>query len=103
MSPSLPATTLSVWKLVNRFLPYLRDVRWRAALAGALMVLSPLVAIALLWLMKLLIDYVFLAKEMSLLPTLAVAYVILVTVKLLMGYAQTRIEGSLTEQLNQNV
>jgi ATP-binding cassette, subfamily B, bacterial len=103
MSPSLPATTLSVWKLVNRFLPYLRAVRWRAALAGALMVLSPLVAIALLWLMKLLIDNVFIAKQMGLLPTLAVAYVILVTAKLLMGYAQTRIEASLTEQLNQNV
>jgi ATP-binding cassette subfamily B protein len=103
MSPSLPATTLSVWKLVNRFLPYLRAVRWRAAFAGALMVVSPLVAIALLWLMKLLIDNVFLAKEMSVLPALAGAYVILVTVKLLMGYAQTRIEASLSEQLSQNV
>lgn len=103
MSPSLPATTTSVWKLVKRFLPYLRDVRWRAAVTGALMVLSPLVAIALLWLMKLLIDKVFLAKEMSLLPTLVVAYVTLVAVKLLMGYARTRIEASLTEQLNQNI
>ena len=67
------------------------------------MIMSPLVSIALLWLMKLLIDNVFLAKEISLLPTLAVAYVILVTAKLLMDYAQTRTEASLTEQLNQNV
>jgi ABC-type multidrug transport system fused ATPase/permease subunit len=103
MSPALPAATLSVWKLVKRFLPYLWDVRWRAALMGALMILSPLVAIALLWLMKLLIDKVFLAKQISLLPTLAVAYVILVTVKLLMSYVRTRVEASLSEQLNQNI
>lgn len=32
-------------EVVKRFLPYLRDVRGRAAFAGALMVLSPLVAI----------------------------------------------------------
>ena len=103
MSSSLPATTMSVWKLVKRFLPYLREVRGRAAFAGALMLLSPLVSIALLWLMKLLIDNVFLAKEISLLPSLAVAYVILVTAKLLMDYARTRTEASLIEQLNQNV
>jgi ATP-binding cassette subfamily B protein len=103
MSPRLPTTTMSVWTLIKRFLPYLRDVRWRAVFAGSLMALSPILAIALLWLMKLLIDDVFLGKEISLLPLLAVAYVILVTTKLLVSFARTRIEASLTEQLNQNV
>ena len=103
MSARGKVTPMSVWALVKRFMPYLRDVRWKACFAGALMLFSPLVAIGLLWLVKIFIDSVLIGKQISLLPALAGAYVILVVGKLLMSYARTRIEASLSEQLNQNV
>jgi ABC-type multidrug transport system fused ATPase/permease subunit len=100
-SPSAPAKT--IWWLIRRFLPYLYAIRWQAALAGGLMLLSPLVAVLLLWLMKFLIDEVFVAKHISVLPAVASAYVILVGAKLLIDYSLTRIEAAITEQIDQNV
>ena len=102
MSSSVePAKT--IWRLFRRFLPYLHAVRWQASLAGGLMLLSPLVAVLLLWLMKFLIDEVFVARNISVLPTIAGAYVILVAAKLLIDFVLTRIEAAITEQINQNV
>lgn len=67
------------------------------------MLVSPLVAVLLLWLMKHLIDQVFVAKNISLLPTIAVTYVILVAAKLLIDYVETRVEAAITEQINQEI
>ena len=53
--------------------------------------------------MKYLIDEVFVAKNISVLPTVAGAYVILVAAKLLIDYALTRVEAAITEQIDQNV
>ena len=76
--------------LVRRFLPYLKAVRWQIGFAGLLMLLSPLISIFLLWLMKFLIDDVFVAKNIDVLPAIAVGYVILVGIKLLIDYSLTR-------------
>jgi ATP-binding cassette subfamily B protein len=94
---------MSIWSLIRRFLPYLNRVRGRAILAGGLLVVKPLIAVLLLWLMKSLIDDVFVAKKMSLLPSFAIAYVILVVAKLLVDYGLTRLEASLKEELDQNI
>ena len=67
------------------------------------MLLNPLIAVLLLWLMKLLIDEVFVARRMDLLPTFAVAYAVLIAGKLVMDYVLTRLEFGLTEQINQNI
>jgi len=100
---SSPESMKTIGWLIRRFLPYLKSVRWQAGLAGALMLLSPLAAIFLLWLMKLLIDEVFVAKNISVLPAIASAYVVLVAAKLLIDYSLTRIEAAITEQIDQNV
>src|ERR1035437_6407360 len=100
-SPTKPAKT--IWWLTRRFLPYLYPVRWQAALDGGLMFLSPLVAVLLLWLMKFLIDEVFVARNISVLPIIAGAYVLLVGAKLLIDYVMTRVEAAIAEQINQNV
>ena len=100
---SSPESVKTIGWLIRRFLPYLKAVGWQAGLAGALMLLSPLAAIFLLWLMKLLIDEVFVAKNTSVLPAIASAYVVLVAAKLLIDYSLTRIEAAITEQIDQNV
>ena len=89
--------------LVRRFLPYLKAVRWQIGFAGLLMLLSPLISIFLLWLMKFLIDDVFVAKNIDVLPAIAVGYVVLVGIKLLIDYSLTRVEAAITEQIDQNV
>ena len=53
------------------------------------MLLNPLIAVSLLWLMKLLIDDVFIAGEINLLPLFGFAYVVLVAVKLAVDYILT--------------
>jgi hypothetical protein len=65
MSSLSRETVLSTWRLMRRFLPYLYAVRWQATLAGGLMLLSPLFAVLLLWLMKYFIDDVFIGKKHS--------------------------------------
>jgi subfamily B ATP-binding cassette protein MsbA len=81
----------------------LHSVRWQAALAGALMAINPLVAVLLLWLMKYLIDEVFVGKNVGVLPIVASAYTILVATKLAIDYLLTRIEAAIAEQIDQNV
>src|ERR1035437_3120253 len=103
MSSVSAKTVMSTWRLIRRFLPYLHPVRWQVVLAGGMMLLSPLVAVLLLWLMKYLIDEVFVAKNISVLPTIAAAYVILVATKMLIDFALTRVEAAITEQIDQNV
>jgi ABC-type multidrug transport system fused ATPase/permease subunit len=81
----------------------LYSVRWQAALAGALMAINPLIAVLLLWLMKYLIDEVFVGKNVGVLPVVASAYTILVATKLGIDYLLTRIEAAIAEQIDQNV
>ena len=99
---STSASMKTIQWLIRRFLPYLHAVSWQIAIAAALMVLSPLISIVLLWLMKLLIDDVFVAKNIGLLPMLAIGYVILVGAKLIIDYSLTRVEAAISEQIDQN-
>src|SRR5450759_3962609 len=56
---------------------------------SALMAINPLVAVLLLWLMKYLIDEVFVGKNVGVLPVVASAYTILVATKLVIDYLLT--------------
>ena len=103
MSSQSTMAVISVWSLFRRFLPYLYSVRWQTALAGGLMFVNLIVAILLLWLMKFLIDEVFVGKNISVLPAVASAYVILVAAKLVIDYLLTRIQAAITEQIDQNI
>jgi subfamily B ATP-binding cassette protein MsbA len=96
-----PAT--SIWYLTKRFLPYLECVRWRAVLACALMLAGPPIAVVLLWLMKSLVDDVFVGGQINLLPGFAAAYVVLVAAKLISDHVLVRVEAGLAAQINQNV
>jgi ATP-binding cassette, subfamily B, bacterial len=93
----------SIWWLIRRFVPYLRPVRWQIALASGLSILGPLVSVALLWLMKVLIDDVLVAEHVALLPTIVSGYVLLIAAKLAMDFALTWNDAAITEQINQDV
>ncbi len=89
----------TVLVLVRRFLPHLRPVRWRVAIAAMLTLLDPLIAVALLALMKSIVDEVFVAGRIDPLPGFAAAYVGLIAGTLMISYVTTRVEASLTEQI----
>ena len=74
-----------------------------AGLYLALMALSPLVAVLLLWLMKYLIDEVFVGKNMDVLPSVAGAYIALVVIKLVIDYWSTRVGAAITQEIDQHV
>jgi len=103
MSGSAPRPSAGVWHLVVRFLPFALRLWPRAALAAGLVLLSPLVAVSLLWLMKLLIDDVFIAGHMDFLAAFAAGYLALVAVKSTASYALRRLEAAITERIVQNV
>src|SRR5262249_12607344 len=80
MSGLAPRPSAGVWHLVVRFLPFALRLWPRMALATGLVLLGPLVAVSLLWLMKLLIDDVFIAAHMDFLAAFAAGYLALVAV-----------------------
>jgi subfamily B ATP-binding cassette protein MsbA len=92
-----------VTQLVRRFLPYLGGIRWQAGLTAALALSRPLAAMALLSLVTVLIDEVFVRERMNLLPMVAGAYVAILAIKFTLDYALTRIEASVVEQISQDV
>ena len=91
-----------LWPLIRRFAPYLRRVSGRALVSAALVIVAPLVAAALLWLVKLLIDEVFVGGRVDLLAGFVAVYVALVAGKFLLGYVETRLEASVVEQIVQD-
>src|SRR5438105_2034050 len=100
--PLLREDAWSVVRLIRRFLPYLYCVRWQVAAAGLMALATPAVAIALLWLMKLLVDQVFVLGQMNALPGIVGAYLALTGSLLLVGYVFTRLEAALLERITQN-
>jgi ATP-binding cassette subfamily B protein len=92
----------SVWALTWRYAGYLRPVRRHATFSVGLVLLSPLVAACLLWIIKTLIDEVFVAGRLAILPMLGMAYVIIVAAKAGIGYATTRLDGYIAETVTQN-
>ena len=92
----------SVWALTRRYAGYLRPVRWHAAFSVGLVIISPVVAVCLLWIIKTLIDEVFVAGRLAILPMLGAAYVITVAAKAAIGYACTRLDSYITETVTQD-
>jgi ATP-binding cassette subfamily B protein len=75
----------------------------RAALAAGLVLASPLIAVSLLWLMKVLIDDVFIGGHVEFLPIFAAIYIALVAVKAGLSYTLSRLEAGINERIVQNV
>jgi ATP-binding cassette, subfamily B, bacterial len=103
MPTSSTKPTMAISYLIGRFLPYLRSVRGQIVVACGLLLLGPLIAVTLLWLMKSLIDDVFVARQLDLLPIFAAAYILLIAARLVADHVLVRLEASLTSQINQNI
>jgi ABC-type multidrug transport system fused ATPase/permease subunit len=88
---------------MRRFGLYARRCRARIGRATAIAVVEPLVAAALLWLAAQLIDQVFVAGRMDLLPIVTVAYVATLVTRILLEYAATRLEASILERISHDV
>jgi ABC-type multidrug transport system fused ATPase/permease subunit len=71
--------------------------------ATALATLEPLVAAGLLWLTAQLVDQVFVAGSMDLLPVMAAAYVVALAAKIVIEYAGIRLEASIFERISHDV
>jgi ABC-type multidrug transport system fused ATPase/permease subunit len=93
----------NVTGLVKRFAPYVLDVRWMAGLAAALVLLTPLASIALLFLASVLIDEVLAAGDLALLPFIAAGYVALIATKLLLAYTSTVLDAAIVERVTHDV
>jgi len=100
---SSPRSNARVWHLITRFLPFALPIWPRVALAAGLVLSGPAVAVSLLWLMKLIIDDVFIAGDMNLLPLFAAIYIGIVAVKLTVSYVLSRLEASINERIVQDV
>src|SRR5215510_7758759 len=103
MSGPTPRPSARAWHLSLRFLPFALQIWPRAALAAAGVLLGPLVAVSLLWLMKVVIDDVFIAGHMDVLPIFAAVYLALAIVKMVLSYALSRLGAAIDERIVQNV
>lgn len=75
----------------------------RIIIAAGLVLSGPVVAVSLLWLMKHIIDDVFIAGDVDLLPLFAAVYVAIVSVKVTVSYVLSRLEASISERIVQNI
>jgi ABC-type multidrug transport system fused ATPase/permease subunit len=90
---------MTLLELIRRFSPYLLAVRHRAILAFALALAEPLIAVALIWIAKLITDRVFVEREVGLLPLLAAAFLGASAFKVAVEYSSTRVEASTIETI----
>src|SRR5262249_4522775 len=65
--------------------------------------LSPLVAAALLWTLKELVDEVFVGGHLDELPSFIGVYVVLIACKLLLDYSNEVLEASIVEQVIRDI
>jgi ABC-type multidrug transport system fused ATPase/permease subunit len=92
-----------ILRLIARFMPFALAIWPRAMLVAVFVLVDPLLGVALLWLTKELIDQVFIAQRIDLLPFMAAGYIGLVTANALMNYAMSRIEAGVIERIVQDV
>ena len=97
------APSSGILRLTARFMPFALAVWPRAGLAALFVLVNPLLGVVLLWLMKELIDQVFIAQRIESLPFLAAGYIGLATANALVNYAMSRIEAGVIEQIVQDV
>ena len=100
MLKSRPHGALTLWR---RFLPYLGNVRGLVAVTGALVLLSPLIGAALLWLVRFLVDDVLIRGRLDSLPTFAALYIVVAAAKFSFDYASMRLEASIVERLIRDI
>jgi len=95
--------TWSLYGLLLRFTPYLRRYARLLALAASLALVVPVVGAGVLWLVRSIVDDVFVEANLSPLPMLALAYLVATLGKALLEYAETRIEASIGEGLSNDI
>ncbi len=93
----------SPFRLSRRLLPYLGRVRTIAAVTCALVMLSPIVGAALLWLVRLLVDDVLIGGRLALLPSFAALYFVVAAARFGLDYASMRLEAAIVERLIQDI
>lgn len=85
--------------LWRRFHTYLDPSRGLVAVTVFLVLVSPLVGAALLWLLKLVVDEVLVGGQLALLYPYAVAYAALVGAREFVAYSQVRLEAAVGERV----
>jgi ABC-type multidrug transport system fused ATPase/permease subunit len=98
-----PAAPAGLWRLFRRFVSYLRPSSPLVALTVLLVLLSPAVGGALLWLLKLVVDEVLVAGRFDLLFPYAGFYGGLVGLRALVEYGQTRAEAAVMERVTRDL
>lgn len=89
--------------LLRRFIPYLKKVRGQWIAAACLLAIGPALSACLLWSVKVLVDEVFVGRNFEQLPPLIAVYLAITVGKLVVSYANTRLDASITTQIAQNV
>ena len=89
--------------LTGQFWPQARELRALIVAVMALTLLTPLAATAMLKLLQLLIDNVFVARSIQALPWLATLYLMLAGAKLIAEYFDTCLDARISERIAQRV
>jgi len=89
----------SAWSLAKRFIPIVWPSRWPALATAVLVLLNPVLAAVLLWLLKQLVDEVLIEGRLELLAGFIGVYVVLISGKLALDYAIEVMEASIVEQV----
>jgi len=84
--------TRTVIALERRFRHHRRAVLPAAVLVAALVIVAPLLSAALLWLLKVMIDTVFVARRFDAMPMLVVGYFALAGTKFVADYVRRRLD-----------
>ena len=93
----------TAWRLARRFLPFVAAKRFVAAITIALVLSSPIVAGALLWMLKALVDEVLIDGRTDRLAGFAALYLVLIACKLALDYAVEVLEASVVEQVVRDI
>ena len=100
--PSLTATR-TVFALERRFRGHRRAVSSAVVMVGALVILAPLLSAALLWLLKVVIDTVFVGRRFDAMPMLVASSLVVASGKFGADYVRRRLDAAIAERINQDV
>lgn len=95
--------TRSIANLIQRFFPYVLNVRRAAILTAALVLVTPLITAVLLWTFKVLIDEVLVAGRMHLIPAFAGIYLAASGAKIAAEYFSQRLEAQTLQSIIQSL
>ncbi|OLC01040.1 MAG: hypothetical protein AUH30_01085 [Candidatus Rokubacteria bacterium 13_1_40CM_68_15] len=95
--------TRTLLALERRFRRHRRAVMPAVVLVGALAVVAPLSSAALLWLLKLMINTVFVARRLDAMPLLVASYFALASAKFGADSLRRRLDVAIAERINHEV